>query len=386
MRPRSLPMSRVRTLSRALALLLALVGGGCDRDDAPSAPSDAPTPTAAERTADASSPSPPLPPREELAEGRIPRQNQSDGSQSAVDPGPEFVSEQSPSRADALTLRDFAQDPEVDPAELGAPCPRLISAAPNLTEICAALGLAPRLVGRTRYCTHPSAVLNVPSIGALNDLNLERVVELRPELILVSGNSRMISERLERARLKFISTPDTRLDDLFAAITLVGQRCGRPLTAARLAASIREQLDQVAERHEAARHAAAPGVRVLVLTAPLTDPPNQVDCAGPGSFYDDLLRLAGHANAAASSGRAFAQVSLEYVLQQDPEVIIELAPDASARPGGDTDALRVWAKVGPLRAVRAGRVHVLVGPEHFLLGPRVARTFEALCRAIAGAP
>ncbi len=386
MKPQPLWVLPARRLSRAVALLLTLVGGGCERADAPAARSGASAPVLHERAVDGSAPLPPLPSREASAEGRVLPRAPSPDSQALLDPRSGTVPVDARTLSDALTLRDFAQEPAVDPAERGAPCPRLISAAPNLTEICAALGLAPCLVGRTRYCAHPPAVLDVPSIGALNDLNLERVVELRPELILVAGNSRMISERLERARLRFVSTPDTRLEDLFAAITSVGQHCGRPLTAARLAASIREQLDAVAKRHVAARHAAAPAARVLVLTAPLTDPPNQVDCAGPGSFYDDLLRLAGHANAAAGSGRAFAQVSLEYVLQQDPDVIIELAPDAAARPGGDADAQRVWAKVGPLRAVRARRVHVLVGPQHFLLGPRVAATFEALCGAIAAAP
>jgi iron complex transport system substrate-binding protein len=147
-----------------------------------------------------------------------------------------------------------------------------------------------------------------------------------------------------------------------------------------LVRSIHADLDAAAQRH-----ATRSPARVLVLTGPLSEPPTQPTAAGPGSFYDDLLRRAGHVNAAAASNRSFAPLSLEFVLQADPDVIIELVPDAESRPHGDDDARRIWAQVGPLRAVAEHRVHALVGAQYFLLSPRIAETFEALCRLVDGA-
>jgi ABC-type Fe3+-hydroxamate transport system substrate-binding protein len=106
--------------------------------------------------------------------------------------------------------------------------------------------------------------------------------------------------------------------------------------------------------------------------------------AGPGSFYDDLLTRAGHRNVAETAGRPFAPLSLEFIVQADPDVIIELVAEAQLRPDGDAEARHVWAQLGPLTAVRQERVHVLRGHQHLILGPRVAHTFEALCRIIAG--
>jgi ABC-type hemin transport system substrate-binding protein len=277
----------------------------------------------------------------------------------------------------AAPLPDRVVHPEIVPAERDVPCPRIVSAAPNVTEICAALGAAPCLVGRTRFCTYPPAVLAVPSIGALNDLNAETLLGLRPDLVVVAGTSRQVSERLERLGVRFESVPDTTLDDLFTAIGRIGALLHRPLTAAALNAGIRGDLDTVV-----ACYTGAPHLRVLLLSAPLSDPPTQADAIGPGSFYDDLLRRAGHTNVAAPAGRAFAPLSLEFVLQANPDVIIELAPDAAQRPAGDADAHRVWAGVGPLRALATERIHVLIGPEHFVLGPRIAQTFDALCATI----
>jgi len=278
----------------------------------------------------------------------------------------------------ATTPRDWVLNPQVAESEVDAACPRLLSAAPNVTEICAALGLIDCLVGRTRFCDYPPQVASVRSIGDLYNLNVEVLLELRPDLILISGQSRSISERLSKLGLAYEALPDYTLDELFIGIERVGVLTGRPETARRLIAGARADLEAVA-----ARYAGLPSKRVLVLTWPLPDPPTQADAAGPGSFYDDLLRMAGHTNVAAPGDRPFGPISLEFILEASPDVIIELSADGRERPRGDADARRVWSQVGPLEAVARERVHVLVGRQHFILGPRIARTFEALCRLIS---
>jgi iron complex transport system substrate-binding protein len=268
--------------------------------------------------------------------------------------------------------------PFIDPAERAVACPRIVAAAPSVSEICCALGLLDGLVGRTRYCDYPPALMRVPEIGGLDDLNAERLLGLQPELIILSGASRAQAEKLQRLRLAFLSAPDVALDDLYTAIGQIGAHVGRSRTAARLSEAIRRDLATVT-----ARHASEPKRRVLVLTGPLSDPPAQAFVAGPGSFYADLLRLAGHENAGDPADKPFTTASLEFILRADPDVIIELTPTAAERPGGDRDARRVWAKVGPLKAVAGRRVRVLVGSQHFILGPRIAQTLEQLCTLVA---
>ncbi len=279
----------------------------------------------------------------------------------------------------ALQLHDWVRYPVVDEVERDSVSLRIVSAAPNATEICCALGLRAALVGRTRYCTYPPGIEAVPSIGALNDVNVEVLLGLRPDLILVSGTSRMQTERFAALDWRFESVPDAGLSDLFAAIRRVGELTRRKRTAERLCDGIRSDLEAVTRRF-----ADVAPARVLLLTGTLSDPPRPPYVAGPGSFYDDLLKLAGHANVVAGERAAFAPLSLEFTVRADPNVIIELDPDGHGRPHGDADALRVWEKLGALHAVTNRRVHVLTGPEHYLLGPRIALTYDALCRAIAG--
>jgi iron complex transport system substrate-binding protein len=283
-----------------------------------------------------------------------------------------------PAQQLSLDLHDWEVDPRVAPEECDRPAPRIVSAAPNVTEICCALGLRDALVGRTRYCTYPPGIEAVPSIGALNDLNVESLLALRPELIIISGARRAIRDRLSHLDLRFEAVPDDTLADLFAAIRDVGKWTNRPLTAERLVAGVQADLDRMAQAF-----ADTPKRRVLILAAPMPSPPTQVYAAGPESYYHDLLARVGHIDVVPPGRPPVTPVSLEFILQADPDVIVELAPDTRERPNGGASALPAWRAVGPLKAVQSGRIHVLVGPEHFLLGPRVAQTFAALCATIA---
>lgn len=248
--------------------------------------------------------------------------------------------------------------------------------APRVTETLCALGLGGCLVGRTTYCTYPPEVQGVPVLGALVDVNVEALAALRPDLILLSGRSGLQAERLRAAGLRYESVPDVGLEDVFTAIRRIGELTGRPRTAEALCAAIVADLDEVVRRHAAAR-----GASVLVVVGVLGNPPAAPFSAGPGSFYDELLKRLGARNAAALDA-AFGTLSLEAILAADPEVIVELDPDGSHRPGGDAEAAAAWARIGALRAVRDGRVRVLIGPQHYLAGPRIAETLEALGRAI----
>ena len=283
-----------------------------------------------------------------------------------------------PGRADEPKLHDYPAQPLVDPAERDTPHLRVVSLAPSATEIVAALGLVDRLVARTPYCTHPPAVRHVPAIGGLVDLDVERLVALRPDRILIAGRSRLQAEKLRAAGLAYTSLPDESLEDVFASIRIAGRVLGRPATARRLAAAIRADLDRVRKAY-----AGLARRRVLIVLGQLSDPPRPPFVAGPGSFYDDLLRLAGQRNAAPASLGAFAPLSLEAIVRADPEVIIQLAPDAK-RAVPQAQALARWRRVGPISAVRSKRVRTLAGAVYYVPGPRVAWVLRDLCRALAG--
>lgn len=275
--------------------------------------------------------------------------------------------------------RDYPATPLLDPSERDLPVPgslRIVSAAPNVTEILAALGLRQAIVGRTRYCTHPPGIEEIPSFGALLDVSAESLLALKPELVILSGRSRSIADRLAPLKLHIESVPDDSLEDIFRAIQRIGDLCGRPKSARLLCENLRADLVDVTRRFGGGR-----SLRVLVATGPLASPPRAPFVAGPGSFYQELIERAGHRGALPADAAAFGELSLESLLAIDPDVILELDPDA--RSSDARAALARWGQVGPLAAVRRGAVRVVAGPETFVPGPRIARVYAAMLAQLA---
>ncbi|HSW46451.1 MAG TPA: helical backbone metal receptor [Phycisphaerae bacterium] len=275
--------------------------------------------------------------------------------------------------------RDYVAEPMVDPAERELGPMRLISLAPSITEVVHALGLGSRMVGRTPYCLWPPGVETVPAVGALTDPNYELIRSLRPGLVLITSNSVQVAAGLERLGLTYCTVPHDTLDDVFRAIEVVGRTCERPRSAESLNAAIRADLEtmrQWAASWQGRRW------RVLVALGELPVPPRSVWAAGPGSFLDDLLRMAGQANAAREVLKvSHGEIPLTTLQMLDPEVIIEFG-----KPRSDEtlrELYRSWPDVGRLQAIEQQRVR-RVGDEQWLsAGPRIAITLHRLITALA---
>lgn len=248
---------------------------------------------------------------------------------------------------------------------------RMASLSPSTTELCAALGLTDRLVARSRYCDWPPTILEVPPVGGLLDLDVERLVASRPDLVLLPGRSQAQRDALARTGLRFVSLPDSSLEDVFVSLQQLGRVAGVEVEAAAVIGRIRRELEALTRTSRPARP-----LRVLLVVERLQLPPTRVYVAGPGSYLDRLLRLAGHENAMASLGRVWGEVGLEEVLLENPDAIIEFPSDSRV---DDLQAVRDgWARVGAMNAVKNNRVFVLAGQQHTVPGPRVADTLRAI--------
>jgi len=133
---------------------------------------------------------------------------------------------------------DYVAHPRVLPAEQNAGPDRIVSLAPNITEILCALGLRDRLVGRTPYCLHPPEIGSVPVVGALIDANFEKIKALSPDIVFVTSNSSRSIAGLQQLGLRHEIVPHDTLDEVYEAIERVGRICDRPETARELTAAI----------------------------------------------------------------------------------------------------------------------------------------------------
>jgi len=234
---------------------------------------------------------------------------------------------------------------------------RILSLGPSATEVIFALGRGDRLVGRTDWCNFPEAALEVPAVGSLFPPDYERILATEPDLVIMIEGSVEVRDRLEQEYgLKtFVFAPAT-FEDLFTEMVALGRALGAPEAAEALVAEMRAEVEEI--ESTTLRISYRPVVFYEVWPDPLST-------AGPGSFIDDMIRIAGGINAAGNADGPWPSFSVEQLLAADPEIIVTGSPDmvqdVLTRPG--------WESV---RAVQEGRV-VAVPNEDIVVrpGPRL---------------
>ena len=245
---------------------------------------------------------------------------------------------------------------------------RIISLAPSHTEILYELGLGDRIVGVTSYCNFPPEADGVPHVGGFSDVDFEQVVGLAPDLVLASTiHMAEVVPRLEDLGITvFVIHPPT-VHAVLDAILTAGLITGRSIVAAQLVAGLQDRIDAVLEAI-----AGASPPKVFWELGP------DLYTAGPGSFIDDLIQLAGGRNVAAGASSQWPQLSVEAIVMANPDVLVladhnygETAEKVADRPG--------W---GELEAVKKGRIVELSDDDLFSRpGPRIVDALEFLARA-----
>jgi len=240
---------------------------------------------------------------------------------------------------------------------------RIVSMAPNVTEILFALGLGDRVVGVTRFCDWPEAAKDRPKIGGLVDPNVEIVRSLDPDLVIAfRGNPLRLVERVRKLGLPvFVLDIGRRLDDLPPLIERIGRITRTEERAAALAAELGRRLEAVAG---ALRDAAArPKTFVLLYGQGLWT------CGGE-SYVDDLVARAGGRNIASALPKKWALYKREAIIEDDPEVIFILARSTADFESGRAKLMKMPGIAG-VKAVRAGRVFEIDENAASRFGPRL---------------
>lgn len=221
--------------------------------------------------------------------------------------------------------------------ELAAPAQRIISIAPSNTEILFALGAGKQVAGREEMSDYPAEAKNVTSIGSVfQKINTEAIVALKPDLILAAEiNSPEQVKALEDLKLNVYYLPNPKtFDELYTNLETVGKLTGRSAEAAKLNESLKARYAAVIKKLAAAKDAPA-----VFYEIDATDPTKPYT-SGPGTFIDLVIGLAGGKNIGAELKGAFAQLSSEELVKQNPNIIVlgdalyGVTPEAVAqRPG-----------------------------------------------------
>jgi iron complex transport system substrate-binding protein len=252
---------------------------------------------------------------------------------------------------------------------------RIISIIPATTEMLFAMGAGDRLIAAGTYDHYPPEVERLPRVGALIDPNVERILSLRPDLVVMYNTQTELQSQLERAKIPFYSYTHKGLPDIPATIRSLGARVGVVANADALATRIERQLAEIR-----ARVAKSPRPKTLLVFGREPGSLRNIDASGGLGFLHDMLEAAGGTDILAGIRRQSVAMTTEMVLARAPEVIIELQYGRSD-PNAEAD-LRVWDALASVPAVRNRRVYLLRGEEFVVPGPRVVLATERFARTL----
>jgi iron complex transport system substrate-binding protein len=261
------------------------------------------------------------------------------------------------------------------PVRLEAPAQRVVSMAPSNTEILYAIGAGEQVIGRDEFSDFPAEAGDLPSVGGgFGDYNQEAIVELEPDLVLAAeiNTPEQVQALADLGLNVFWLANPTSMDEMYSNLEILGRLTGHETEAAELAASLKERVAGVESK--VADAAETPRVFYELDSTE----PNAPWTAGPGTFIDTLIQMAGGENVAGDLDGQYLQISLENLVVEDPDVILlgdaayGVTPESVGQRSG-------WES---LSAVQDGRVHPFDDNLASRPGPRLVEGLETLAKLL----
>jgi len=243
---------------------------------------------------------------------------------------------------------------------------RIVTLAPHLAEVVFAAGAGAKLVGVSTFTRHPAEAAKLPVVASYGRVDLERVIALRPQLVLAwrSGNPPLQIAQLERLGLPVLVTETRTLADIPRIVRLVGVLAGTDRVAEARAQGLERDIARLRERYAGGRSVP---VFLEVWHAPMLT-------VNGAHLASDALRACGGRNVFAAARTLTPLVSREQLLAARPEVIITAA-------FGD-EVPDTWRGLTPIAAVRQHRVYPIDPDLLYGQGPRFLDGVRALCERL----
>jgi iron complex transport system substrate-binding protein len=239
---------------------------------------------------------------------------------------------------------------------------RVVSLAPNITEIIYAIGSEDSLAGVTRYCNYPPEAQNMPKVGGIIDINLEAIAGLKPDIVIAvrSQASEYLRESLRKSKTELLLLDFDTIEDLLKSIIIIGENLKNAENAYRLAARLKAEIRaNTIETQKKQKILIVLGHRPLFI-------------AGNGAFLNELIQRAGGINAGADSKIPYAVWSIEQVYRSLPEIIIETTMEDIK------DAVEYWSEFAEIPAVKNKRIYTLNADLITRPGPRIGESLKLL--------
>ena len=254
---------------------------------------------------------------------------------------------------------------------------RIISLVPAVTEMLFAIGAGPQVIAVSSYDQDPPEVQKLPRVGALLDPDVERILSMKPDLVVTYGSQADLKQQLDRASIGVFDYRHAGLADITETMRRLGAATGHASRAEETASGIERALGRIRERA-----GTGPRPRTLLVFGRERGTLRNIYASGGRGFLHDMLGVAGGINVFADVDRESVQVTTEIVLARAPDVILEVRSADIVTEAEAAREARSWAPLASVPAVRNQRVIVLTGKALTVPGPRVAEVAERMFQAL----
>ncbi len=244
------------------------------------------------------------------------------------------------------------------------PPKRIISLAPNITEILFAMGLGDRIVGITNFCDYPEEAKKKQKIGGMSNPSLEAVVSLKPDIVVMTtdGNPKEFEERLHSLKIRTYVFKARRLLELPGGIRDLGTPLG-----------VKNKADELAKEIEVKINKLAVGKNTKLRKILFIVWPEPLIVAGPGTAIDDAITVLGYENIASKAKASYPKYSIEEIIRQSPDVIFI----GRGHVNMEEVSKGLLKRLAIVPAVKNGSVFY-VSDSLYRLGPRVIKGIEEI--------
>lgn len=250
------------------------------------------------------------------------------------------------------------------------PVSRVVSTAPSNTEILFAVGAGPLVVGVDNYSDYPDEVKNLTKVGDFVSMNVELIYSLKPDVVFAYYGQRMGIERLAELGIPVVTIRPQTIEDVMNEILLIGTICGKRENAESLVNNLTQRIEKVVNATKDLPDTARPRVYYECWNSPYMS-------AGPGSFINDLIRMAGGTNIAANASKDYPILAEEFIIQANPQVII-----TSSMNMDTPEKIMQRENWQSIEAVKQGKVYAIDDNLISRPGPRIVEGLELLAKLI----
>jgi iron complex transport system substrate-binding protein len=274
------------------------------------------------------------------------------------------------SAAAGFAIFDILHNPSRNIISLSDKPARIVSLAPNLTEILFALGLGEKIVAVSNDSDYPPEAANKNKVGTFWQPNTEAIIASKPDLVFTESfeQQKAAGESLKKLGYNVLSLKIERIEELFAAIKKIGDATDCPQHAEKVVKDISNKLNTLRAKFSSNK-------RVKVLWVVQAEP---LRIVGRNTFINEIIELAGGENAIGATIQKYPPIGTEELITCGAEVIIQSAMIKANIADEQKAAEAFWSKWASLPAVKNNRIYVVESDTILRLGPRLPQGVETI--------